>query len=208
MNRKNRFNMLEIEHGDGNTDQAKVLKKEISEKIKKQEINNKNKRDFKVIIDQKDFDQNLKKHQLKNQKEEIKKQKIELKETIKTLKGQAYIQIAIGLAMTILGTINLFKDRTTTTIGEMKKIGDSTPYYEKTITTKKVFLNRENYIHLLSLLVGLYLIYNKTKNKKEGLIYEYGMQNHNDTCAHKCRKSARQWCRTWNRNINPRYKRA
>ena len=60
MNRKNRFNMLEIEHGDGNTDQAKVLKKEISEKIKKQEINNKNKRDFKVIIDQKDFDQNLK----------------------------------------------------------------------------------------------------------------------------------------------------
>ena len=167
MNRKNRFNMLEIEHGDGNTDQAKVLKKEISEKIKKQEINNKNKRDFKVIIDQKDFDQNLKKHQLKNQKEEIKKQKIELKETIKTLKGQAYIQIAIGLAMTILGTINLFKDRTTTTIGEMKKIGDSTPYYEKTITTKKVFLNRENYIHLLSLLVGLYLLYNRPKIKKK-----------------------------------------
>ena len=159
--------MLEIEHGDGNTDKAKVLKKEISEKTKKQEINNKNKRDFKVVIDQKDFDQNLKKHQLKNQKEEIKKQKIELKETIKTLKGQAYIQIAIGLAMTILGAINLLKDRTTTTIGEIQNIGDGTPYYEKTIETKKVFLNRENYIHLLTLFVGIYLLYNRPKIKKK-----------------------------------------
>ena len=158
--------MLEIEQGQGNTEEAKALGREISREIKKKNKNNKNKRDFKVIIDQKDFEQNLKKHQLKNQREEIKKNKVKLKETIKSLKLQAYIQMALGIALTISGVINMFSDRTTSTVdGPLKTLGDGDPYFERTITKEKVFLNRENYIHILCMLIGIHLIFKKQKIK-------------------------------------------
>ena len=165
MNRKNRFNMLEIEHGDGNTDQAKALKNEINENKKKKEKNNKNKRDFKVIIDQKDFDQNLKKHKLKIHKEDIKKEKVEIKKTIKELKKLAYLQIAFGVILTLFGIFKMFESKTLNSSTRFFGTSGGHTRYEINVEKSDVYLDRGNYLHLLSIIAGLYLVFKKKKGR-------------------------------------------
>lgn len=102
MNKKSRFNMLEVEPGK----REKPAKKEASNKPIRQEEIKKNK-DFKVVINNEDFERNLQKHKLKLQKKEIEKEKVKIKQDVEALKKAAYLKIYIGLGIIAYGLVPL-----------------------------------------------------------------------------------------------------
>lgn len=94
--------MLEVEPGK----RESTSKKETPSKpIRQEEI--KKSKDFKVIINNEDFESNLKKHKLKLQKKVIEKEKVKIKQDVEALKKAAYLKIYIGLAIIAYGLVPL-----------------------------------------------------------------------------------------------------
>lgn len=95
--------MLEIEKGEiESTNKENDLTNEHSNK-KKLNINNKNKRDFQVVIDTEDFKRNLEIKRLKNRQNEIKYQKKKIKIDIEKIKENAWWKIYFGIMLMLYG---------------------------------------------------------------------------------------------------------
>jgi hypothetical protein len=159
MNKKSRFNMLEVEPGEKKPREKKTAKK--VEKSLQQ-----GKRDespaYKVIIEDDDFKNNLKKHKLKAQKKEIEKQKIEIAEQIQTIKKHAYLKITIGAFFTLLGLYKLIIGTSTRSIRHLG--GDED---ELIIAKFNTVLSQNNYIQILLIVTGLYLVFSNKKDTKD-----------------------------------------
>lgn len=102
MNKKSRFNMLEVEPGKS---EESVKKVKSNKPARQEEI--KREKDFKVVINNEDFKRNLQKHKLKLKKKEIEKEKVKIKQDVEALKKAAFLKIYIGLAIIAYGVAPL-----------------------------------------------------------------------------------------------------
>lgn len=123
--------------------------------------------DFKVVIDDADFNNNLKKHRLKNYKEEIKKEKSRIEKEIEKIKKMASLKIVIGIFFVAIGAYRIFigfNSSSTKWLEVGSKIGSGTK--ERVITNTKETIGKEHYMHIASILFGLYLISRKKNHIK------------------------------------------
>lgn len=155
MNKKNRFSMLEVSPED------KTSKHSSSEKIAQEnpEVPKKLVKEMKTIIPNNEFEENLKKHNLKEQIKDIhvKKQVIESK--ILQIKRMAWIKIAIGIYIVVLVSKKyIWSD------SRIKALGNG----EGELIVTKQSLNQNDVILILLIIAFIYLsfFYKNTKDKK------------------------------------------
>lgn len=155
MNKKNRFSMLEVGSED------KTSKQSPAEKIAKEnpEVSKKLVKEMKTIIPNNEFEENLKKHKLKEQVKDIhvKKQVIESK--ILQIKRMAWIKIAIGIYIVVLVSKKyIWSD------SRIKALGNG----EGELIVTKQSLNQNDVILILLIIAFIYLsfFYKNTKDKK------------------------------------------
>ena len=155
MNKKNRFSMLEVGPED------KTAKLPSAENIanKNPEVSKKFVKEMKTIIPNNEFEENLKKHKLKEQIKDIhvKKQVIESK--ILQIKKMAWIKIAIGIYIVVLVSKKYIWDDS-----RIKALGNG----EGELIVTKQSLNQNDVILIILIISFIYLsfFYKNTKDKK------------------------------------------
>jgi hypothetical protein len=151
-NKKNRFAMLEVESP------AKVDTKQSASTTEKLPTSKEKPRNFaKVIIEDDEFENNLRQHKLINQQKEIPHQKKEIESKILRLKKEAWIKIGIGVLIIVFSFKKFFLNDFA-----IKHIG----YDEEELVITHHKLANNDYFLIASIVIFIIYIF-KTKKKKD-----------------------------------------
>ena len=146
MVKKSRFSMLEVND-------------ETPEEIREEDLNiHKNKklkkvREVKTIVSKEDFENNLKKHELKIQKKKIKEEKEKIKDEIDRVRKYAYIKILIGAGLTSIGLYRISIGRYYYQVNE-NRVGEGNLH----VTNVKEELSKKDVANILFVVVGVFMI--------------------------------------------------
>ena len=146
MVKKSRFSMLEVND-------------ETPEEIREEDLNiHKNKklkkvREVKTIVSKEDFENNLKKHELKIQKKKINKEKEKIKDEIDKIRKYAYIKILIGAGLTSVGLYRILIGKYYHQVNEIRE-GEGHLY----VTNVKEELSKKDVANILFVVVGVIMI--------------------------------------------------
>lgn len=153
MSKKNRFSMLEINNGDQSSEKMLNEKNPTpNEDIKKKPV-----KEVKTIIPNKEFEENLKKHKLKEQVKDLHLKKQVIQSNIIFVRKMAWIKISIGiLIVAMVFKKYIFKTRSINIVGEDKA---------ELIINKNV-LTSQDIILIILVVVFTYLMF-FYKDKKE-----------------------------------------
>lgn len=119
-------------------------------------------KDYKVVVEQEEFDRNLQKARLKEKVTEIERKKIDLRLATNIHKSNAYKKFLLGIVIIFFALRSFFEAKE-----EMRlfQVGDDEWVYE--LITHRKILSREGILTILGLIAVFTLIYYIRKGKKK-----------------------------------------